>query len=47
MADDAHGGDLPEHPKGTLAICLIYGLLFAAGWLAFYFLVFLPRGPVR
>ncbi|MFN7961172.1 MAG: hypothetical protein U0002_07855 [Thermoanaerobaculia bacterium] len=32
------------HPKGTLAIVLLYAALFAAGWLAFYFLVFLPRG---
>lgn len=35
-----------EHPRGTLAILLIYGALFALGWAAFYFGVFLPRGPV-
>ena len=40
--DPAH-----EAPKGTLVIILIYGLLFFVGWLALYFGVFLPRGPVR
>jgi hypothetical protein len=32
------------HPRGTLAIVIIYGLLFALGWLALYFLEFAPRG---
>jgi hypothetical protein len=32
------------HPKGTLAIVAVYGLLFALGWLAIYLLVFVPRG---
>lgn len=32
------------HPKGTLAIVAIYGLLFAAGWIALFFFYFLPRG---
>jgi hypothetical protein len=36
------GGD--EHPRGTLAVVAIFGLLFALGWLALYFLEFLPRG---
>jgi hypothetical protein len=35
-----------QHPIGTLVILLVYGALFAAGWLALYFLVFVPRGPV-
>lgn len=34
------------HPRGTLAIVVVYGLLFALGWLAIYFLVYLPRGPI-
>ncbi len=34
------------HPKGTLAIVGLYGLLFALGWLILYFLVFLPRGAI-
>jgi len=38
----AGGGD--EHPRGTLAVVAIFGLLFALGWLALYVLEFLPRG---
>lgn len=34
------------HPRGTLAIVGIYGLLFVVGWLFIYFGVFLPRGPL-
>ena len=33
-----------EHPKGTLAILILYGLLFAVGWIALYVFEFLPRG---
>jgi hypothetical protein len=33
-----------EHPRGTLAIVLIYALLFALGWLLLYYGEFLPRG---
>lgn len=38
--------DTPEtgHPRGTLAIVAIYGLLLVLGWLAMYFLRFLVRG---
>ena len=43
LADDEAPLDL-GHPTGTLAIVALYGLLFAAGWLALYFLEFLPRG---
>lgn len=32
------------HPRGTLAIVLVYGVLFVIGWLLFYFGEFLPRG---
>ena len=35
-----------QHPKGTLAIVAIYGLLFGLGWLAFYYFLFTPRGAV-
>lgn len=38
------GGGDDEHPRGTLAVVGIFGLLFALGWLALYFLEFLPRG---
>ena len=36
-----------RHPRGTLAIVAIYGLLFALGWLVLYFGVYLPRGGVQ
>lgn len=32
------------HPRGTLAIVILYALLFAAIWLGLYFFEFLPRG---
>ena len=35
------------HPRGTLAIVSIFGLLFALGWLAVYFLIFISRGAPR
>ncbi len=35
-----------RHPVGTLAIVGIYGLLFVAGWLAMFFLLFRARGVV-
>ena len=38
--------ELGEHPRGTLAIVVLYALAFAAGWLLIYFRVFLPRGHV-
>ena len=36
-----------EHPRGTLAIVCIFGLLFALGWIAMYVLVFVQRGAPR
>jgi hypothetical protein len=38
--------DVGGHPKGTLAIVGVYGLLFALGWLIVYFLIFVPRGAL-
>lgn len=32
------------HPRGTLAIVVLYGLLFALGWLALYLFKFLGQG---
>ncbi len=32
------------HPKGTLAILVLYALLFALGFMALYFFEFLGRG---
>jgi len=37
---------LKDGPRGALFVASVaVGLLFA-GWLAFYFLIFLPRGAV-
>jgi hypothetical protein len=32
------------HPRGTLAIVAIFGLLFLLAWLATYLFVFIGRG---
>jgi hypothetical protein len=32
------------HPRGTLAIVILFGLLFGLGWAAMFFLRFLPIG---
>jgi len=34
------------HPRGTLAIVAVFGLLFALAWFGTYFLVFLQRGAL-
>ena len=46
IATDEARQALRNGPAGALAVAAIaVGLLFA-GWLAFYFLLFLPRGAV-
>jgi len=35
------------HPRGTLAIVVIFGSLFLLGWLVMYFYVFLERGATH
>jgi hypothetical protein len=35
-----------RHPRGTLFLVGLYGLIFAAAWFAFYFFLYLGRGPV-
>jgi hypothetical protein len=32
------------HPRGTLALVILYGLIFALVWLGLYLFEFLPRG---
>ena len=42
--------DLPPdlgHPRGTLAIVILFGLLFGLAWLATYLFVFLERGATH
>ena len=41
-ADDV--SDAIGHPRGTLAIVVIFGLLFALGWFAMYLLRFAEQG---
>ncbi len=39
--------DEPEeftHPRGTLAIVIVFGALFGLAWLGMYFFLFLQRG---
>jgi hypothetical protein len=36
-----------ENPRGSLVIVLLFGLIFAVGWLAMYFWVFLGRGALH
>jgi len=40
---DAEIEDL-GHPRGTLAIVILYGVIFALAWLGLYLFEFLPRG---
>lgn len=35
-----------NHPKGTLLIVGLYGLLFVVAWFAMYVFVYLRRGGV-
>jgi len=38
---------LEQHPRGTLAIVAIFGLIFGLAWLATYVFVFLARGATH
>lgn len=38
--------EVGEHPRGTLALVGLYGLLLVLGWLAVFIFVYLPRGAV-
>lgn len=35
-----------EHPRGTLFLVGLYGLLFVVGWFAVYVWIYLRRGGV-
>jgi hypothetical protein len=35
------------HPRGTLVIVIVFGLLFGLAWLAMYLFLFLQRGAPR
>ncbi|WP_155951198.1 hypothetical protein [Rhizobium mesoamericanum] len=38
--------ELRNGPRGALFLSTVAVLLILAGWLAFYFLLFIPRGPI-
>jgi len=51
---DTKGPSVPEslpedlgHPRGTLAIVALFGLLFGVGWLLMYLWLFLQRGGLH
>lgn len=44
QATDGVPPEALEHPRGTLAIVIAFGLLFALGWVAVYVFIFLQRG---
>jgi len=35
------------HPRGTLVIVILLGVLFGLGWLSMYLFLFLERGSLR
>jgi hypothetical protein len=41
------GNGHEEHPRGTLALVALMGVLYALGWAAIYVFLYLGRGPVR
>ena len=44
MLPDSGTGE--SHPRGTLFLIALYGLLFVASWFAVYALLYLKRGGV-
>lgn len=36
-----------EHPRGTLAIVILFGVLFALGWVLMFVFEFLKRGGLH
>jgi hypothetical protein len=46
ISSDAAAEALRHGPRGALLVAGIAVTLLLAGWLAFYFLLFLPRGAV-
>ena len=46
IGPDAAAEALRNGPVGALVVAAIAVALLFIGWMAFYFLLFLPRGPV-
>jgi hypothetical protein len=48
LSEDGRSPATPEeHPRGTLAIVAVFGILFLIGWLVMYFVVFAGRGHLH
>jgi hypothetical protein len=43
---DANAGYLPHGPRGAFVVSGIAVALLFIGWIAFYFLLFMPRGSI-
>ena len=46
ISDDEAAQALRDGPIGALVVASIAVALLFIGWMAFYFLLFLPRGPI-
>ena len=46
VSEDAAREVLKRGPRGALVIASVCLIALLAGWLAFYFLLFLPRGSI-
>ncbi|WP_029408578.1 hypothetical protein [Thiomicrorhabdus sp. Milos-T2] len=44
LTDEEKKKILESSPRGTWAILAIYAVLFVAGWLYFWFGLYIPRG---
>jgi hypothetical protein len=45
-SDDEVGRIVAEGPRGAIAVASVATVIVMAIWIAFYFLVFLPRGTI-
>jgi len=46
MSDPLSDPSEPTTPRGALVVAGLAVAVLFFGWLAFYFLLFLPRGPI-
>ena len=47
LTEDEQRQILESPPNGTLAIVLLIGIALLAGWLYFFFDIFMSQGPVN
>jgi hypothetical protein len=46
MTPDPSSPHQEAHPRGTLFLIAVYGVVFVLSWFAVYFLLYLRRGGV-